>query len=514
MGHLGVILIRHQILFGDISDIMSALIFGEQMVIGLILGRANLFGDGFVPVFGIGENRVDIEHNAAKIKQAVADNLADLVFSGAGWDRVWHVRLSHFWLDRFRRRFFLRLKQARNTLYEVGSMTHNQSMCYSFVQQTRFGPHMADEKVRGDVKAGSRNRSRAKGKAPLYAAVDLGTNNCRLLIAARKRDSFSVIDSHSQIARLGEGLATTGRMSDASIERAMDALHKIARKLKAKRVGHIRCIATEACRRAENGAAFIQRVREETGLTFKIIGPQEEARLALIGCHNLIEPDVSNVLVIDIGGGSTELSWVDAGPVQEGGLKGLLANSPIQAWTSLPIGVVTLTEAFAHLPEEQRYPAMLERAHELVNKWKSANDIRDLFEAGEAHVIGTSGTVTCLTGVHLGLTKYRRDLVDGQWITGIEMLSTVQRLKDAGPEGVPKFPTIGHDRAGLMMAGCAIVEATWTLAPGGRMRVADRGLREGLLLSMMQGPKRNKRGGKRRRQRGSRSTVQKEVANG
>ncbi len=375
---------------------------------------------------------------------------------------------------------------------------------------------MADEKMRVDRKAGSRNRSRARGKAPLYAAVDLGTNNCRLLIAARKRDSFAVLDSHSQIARLGEGLATTGRMSEASIERAMAALHKIAGKLKAKKVAHVRCIATEACRRAENGPAFIQRVREETGLTFKIIGPEEEARLALIGCHNLIEPDVSNVLVVDIGGGSTELSLVDAGPVQTGGLKGLLEKPPIQAWTSLPVGVVTLTEAFVHLPESERYDAMLARANELVDKWKRADDIRALFEAGKAHVIGTSGTVTCLTGVHLGLTKYRRDKVDGQWITQDEMLSTVRRLIAAGPEGLPKFPTIGVDRAGLMLAGCAIVEATWTLAPGGRMRVADRGLREGLLLSMMQGPKRRKRGGgkNRRRGRGRGAVAQKEAING
>jgi len=379
---------------------------------------------------------------------------------------------------------------------------------------------MAEEKVREKGKGRSRPPARGRGKTPLYAAVDLGTNNCRLLIAARKRDSFTVIDSHSQIARLGEGLAATGRMSDASIERAMDALHKIARKLKAKKVGHVRCIATEACRRAENGPAFIQRVREETGLTFKIIRPEEEARLALIGCHNLIEPDVSNVLVVDIGGGSTELSLVDARPAQEGGLKGMLQKSPIQSWTSLPVGVVTLTEAFAHLPVDQRYPAMLERTNELVDKWKRADDIRALFSEGKAHAIGTSGTVTCLTGVHLGLTKYRRDQVDGQWISQDEMLGTVQRLKDAGPDNIHKFPTIGHDRAGLMMAGCAIVEATWTLAPGGRMRIADRGLREGLLLSMMQGPKRNKRGSRKRRRGRQRSTpdqsqaVQKESIDG
>jgi exopolyphosphatase/guanosine-5'-triphosphate,3'-diphosphate pyrophosphatase len=321
-----------------------------------------------------------------------------------------------------------------------------------------------------------------------------------LLVAARRGDSFSVLDSHSQIARLGEGLEATGRLSDASIERAMDALRKISKKLKAKKVGHVRCIATEACRRAENGPAFIQRVRDETGLTFKIIGPEEEARLALIGCHNLIEPDTDRVLVIDIGGGSTELSYVDARPAHDGGLKGLLSKPPILGWRSLPVGVVTLTEAFSHLPEEEAYPQMLAHVMEQLDRWKHTPDIRKAFEEGRAHVIGTSGTVTCLTGVALGLQKYRRDQVDGAWMTEAQMMGTVHKLREAGQSGMHTFPTIGTERAGLMLAGCAIVEGTWSLAPGGRMRVADRGLREGLLLSMMQGPKRRR---KRRRRSGS-----------
>lgn len=362
---------------------------------------------------------------------------------------------------------------------------------------------MTSDNLRDDRKARGRTGSRKRRKPPLYAAVDLGTNNCRLLIAARRGDSFSVLDSHSQIARLGEGLEATGRLSDASIERAMDALNKISRKLKAKKVGHVRCIATEACRRAENGAAFIQRVRDETGLTFKIIGPEEEARLALIGCHNLIEPDTDRVLVIDIGGGSTELSYVDGRPAHDGGLTGLISKPPILGWRSLPVGVVTLTEAFAHLPEAEAYPQMLAHVMGLIERWKHTPDIRKAFADGRAHVIGTSGTVTCLTGVSLGLQKYRRDQVDGAWMTEDQMMATVNKLRQAGQSGMHKYPTIGTERAGLMMAGCAIVEGTWSLAPGGRMRVADRGLREGLLLSMMQGPKRRKR--RRRRRPGNSS---------
>ncbi|MEL7041963.1 MAG: Ppx/GppA phosphatase family protein [Pseudomonadota bacterium] len=356
---------------------------------------------------------------------------------------------------------------------------------------------MTVDKMRDDRKPTPRSGSRKRRKPPLYAAVDLGTNNCRLLIAARRGDTFTVVDSHSQIARLGEGLEATGRLSDAAIERAMDALTKIGKKVRAKKVGHVRCIATEACRRAENGAAFIQRVRDETGLTFKVIGPEEEARLALVGCHNLIERGKDRVLVIDIGGGSTELSFVDAQRAQAQGLKGMLEKPPILGWRSLPIGVVTLTEAFAHMPEDKAYPQMLAHVTGLIEKWKRTPEIRQVFEEDRAHIIGTSGTVTCLTGVAKGLTKYRRADVDGTWISRQKMMQTVEQLRAAGAAKMHVFPTIGTDRSGLMLAGCAIVEATWSLAPSGRMRVADRGLREGLLLTMMHGPKR--RGKKRRR---------------
>ncbi|MEL7545366.1 MAG: Ppx/GppA phosphatase family protein [Pseudomonadota bacterium] len=359
---------------------------------------------------------------------------------------------------------------------------------------------MAYEKSGEGRAAGSRARSHRKHKAPLFAAVDLGTNNCRLLVAARKRDSFVVVDSHSQIARLGEGLAATGRLSEPAMDRAIDALSKISAKLKAKRVAQVRCIATEACRRAENGAEFVARVRDETGLTFKIISGHEEAKLALAGCHNLIAPETENVLVLDIGGGSTELSLVNAKEAEKGGLKGLLSDPPIKAWTSLPIGVVTLTEAFAHLDEADAMPAMLAYAREQLATWKYAKSVQRRFAESRSHVIGTSGTITCLTGVHLGLTKYRRDRVDGQWMARADMMQVIHDLRDAGPKGRQAFPTIGTERAGLMLAGCAIVEAVWELVPDAGMRVADRGLREGLLLTMMQGPK-------RRRQRRRRKTA-------
>ncbi len=309
-----------------------------------------------------------------------------------------------------------------------------------------------------------------------------------------------MVDSHSQIAKLGEGLQATGRLSDAAIERAMDALRSISRKLKAHGVGHVRCIATEACRRAENGADFIRRVQAETGLTFKVIGPKEEARLAAIGCFDLIAPDAGSVLVVDIGGGSTELSWVDARAAREGGLGGMLARPPIRDWTSLPLGVVTLTEAFAEHDEPTAWPAMLDHASKIVAGWSQISAVRAGLAADNGLLIGTSGTVTCLAGVHLGLDKYRRDKVDGAWMSHDEGQAAIDRIRLLGLDGRARLPTIGPERAGLMLAGCAIIEAVWRSVPGQRLRVADRGLREGLLLSMMYGARKPRRRRKRKPQ--------------
>jgi exopolyphosphatase/guanosine-5'-triphosphate,3'-diphosphate pyrophosphatase len=347
------------------------------------------------------------------------------------------------------------------------------------------GHTMADKKDgTGGRKRGQSGSRRGK---PLFAAVDLGTNNCRLLVAEPRGQSFRVVDSFSQIARLGEGLHDTGRLSDAAIERAMSALHAIRAKLKHHGVGRVRCIATEACRTASNGPDFIRRVQTETGLTFKVIGAKEEARLASIGCYDLIKPDVQSVLVVDVGGGSTELSLVDARGVRQGGLAGILRQAPIVDWTSLKVGVVTLSEAFDLTDETAAWPQMLERARAAVGSWPALESVQQRLQADNGYLIGTSGTVTCLAGVHLNLDRYRRDKVDGSWLSRADGQSTMQRLRELGVDGRAKLPTIGEERAPLMLAGCAIMEAVWEKFDGHTLRVADRGLREGVLLSMMHG---------------------------
>lgn len=345
----------------------------------------------------------------------------------------------------------------------------------------------------------SRTHSRPY-KPPLFAAVDLGTNNCRLLVAKQTGNKFRVVDSHSQIVRLGEGLSATGKLSDASMQRAFAALSVIRHKLKQLGVRHVRCIATEACRKASNGADFIREVQTRTKLSFKIVSAKEEARLAAIGCHDLIEPDANLVLVLDIGGGSTEVAFIDLSAHPDRDIKTLVNTMPITAWASFPLGVVTLTEAFAHEHEAARFDAMHEHANKTLSEWTDGQIFAEQLQSDKAYMIGTSGTVTCLAGIRLGLKKYRRDVVDGYWLTRSDAQETIRDFTQASFSERARIPTVGADRAALMLAGCAILEAAFAQWPSQRVRVADRGLREGLLMAMMHGPRkpRRRRGGKGR----------------
>jgi len=316
----------------------------------------------------------------------------------------------------------------------------------------------------------------------LYGAIDLGTNNCRLLVAEPSQGGFRVVDAFSRIVRLGEGLGASGRLSDAAMTRTMDAVAICAEKLKRKGVTRIRSVATQACRIASNGGDFLSRVRATTGLRFDIITPKEEARLAVLGCAGLVASDAPAALVVDIGGGSTELSWVTPDRYPDGRVR----TPRIQAWTSLPIGVVTLAERF---PEEgdraEWYQGMVDHVRQAVDSFADAERLRALFSHKNAHMIGTSGTVTSLAGVHLGLPRYRRDVVDSMWIGRDETLAVIRRLSVLDPAGRALEPCIGNERADLVLAGAAILEAIMHAWPSDRLRVADRGLREGLLLTLM-----------------------------
>lgn len=317
---------------------------------------------------------------------------------------------------------------------------------------------------------------------PVFAALDLGTNNCRLLVAVPGRPGqFRVIDAFSRIVRLGEGLSTSGRLSDLAMDRAVEALRICGDKLRNRTIRRARLIATEACRSAENGAAFLERVEAETGLTLEIIDRQTEARLAVSGCGSLIEEDTQGVVLFDIGGGSSEIALIDV----SGRRSTRLANH-IVSWTSLPVGVVSLAERFGgrHV-SRATFKAMVEAVTELLENFEGRDQLGQLVSGGKFHLLGTSGTVTTLAGVHLGLERYDRRRVDGLWMDGASVDAMIERLLSWDFRQRVANPCIGADRADLVLAGCAILEAIRAVWPSNRLRVADRGLREGILSELM-----------------------------
>ena len=313
-----------------------------------------------------------------------------------------------------------------------------------------------------------------------YAALDLGTNNCRLLIARPSGEHFTVIDAFSRVVRLGEGLAASGRLSDAAMDRALAALQVCADKLKRRNVSLARSVATEACRRAVNGAEFIERVREETGIALDIITAQEEARLAVLGCHILLERGHGPAVIFDIGGGSTELVLIEPGE----------RVPRIIDWASVPWGVVSLTDTVARTGEGidarlERYARMRMLVADSFAPF--AERVAEAAKSDDIRLLGTSGTVTTLASLHLELPQYDRRAVDGLIVPSQAMRAISERLSGMGIEDRRLLPCIGPDRAELVVAGCAILESILDIWPADRLGVADRGIREGILRSLMAG---------------------------
>ncbi|TCS65589.1 Ppx/GppA phosphatase family protein [Primorskyibacter sedentarius] len=331
----------------------------------------------------------------------------------------------------------------------------------------------------------------------LYAALDLGTNSCRMLIAQPKGSQFHVVDSFSKSVQLGSGLEKSGRLSRASMGRTIQALRVCHQKLQRHEVRRMRLVATEACRRAVNARDFIRQVRRETGLELEVIQPEEEARLAVISCAPLVSTKTEQLLVVDIGGGSTELVWIDLSSVphreRPRAIMRLHAGfhttvSPFAAakvvdWISVPLGVATLRDQFSDVEDDAaRYALMSWFFEENLSEFAPYKDeqAREGFQ-----IVGTSGTVTTVAASHLGLKRYDRTKVDGLRMTSDQIEKVINRYLEMGPAGRHRDPRIGQDRQALIMSGSAILQALLRCWPTDRLSVADRGLREGLLYAQM-----------------------------
>ncbi len=321
-------------------------------------------------------------------------------------------------------------------------------------------------------------------RGPLYAALDLGTNNCRLLIAAPRDRGFRVVDAFSRIVRLGEGIGVNGRLGEAAMVRSIEALKICAAKIADRKVGRVRLIATEACRIAANGREFIDRVRVESGLELEIVSPETEAHLAVAGCASLVDPTASGVILFDIGGGSSELVWIDLTPATDGRRRRI--TDRLRTWMSLPVGVVNISERHgAQSVTPEGFAMMVAEVGEMLSNFPDGAALDRTVAEGRVHMLGTSGTVTTLAGVHLKLPRYDRRRVDGTWLTGREVDGLVAAVVAMDHAARVANPCIGRERAELVLAGCAILQAIRARWPCDRLRVADRGLREGMLVELM-----------------------------
>ena len=311
----------------------------------------------------------------------------------------------------------------------------------------------------------------------VYAAIDLGTNNCRLLVARARGRGFRVIDAFSRIVRLGEGLAANGALSQEAMDRTIDALKICVDKMSRRGVTRARSVATEACRRAANGVEFLERVEAEAGLRLEIITPQEEAELAFRGCAPLLARDPRRAILFDIGGGSTEVGWVAIRPGR---------GIELLAYRSLPLGVVNLAERHgARAYCERSYGAMVDEVATSLEPLEAQCSIAAAVRRGRVQMLGSSGTVTTLAGIEMQLQRYDRSRVDGAYLDFGSIGTISRRLAAMDCAERAQQPCIGRDRADLVVAGCAILEGICRLWPVGRLRVADRGLREGILFGLM-----------------------------
>ncbi|WP_273719954.1 MULTISPECIES: Ppx/GppA phosphatase family protein [unclassified Bartonella] len=317
---------------------------------------------------------------------------------------------------------------------------------------------------------------------PLYAALDLGTNNCRLLIASPSKPGyFRVVDAFSRIVRLGEGLVNNGFLNTQAMDRTIEALKICHFKLKQKRIKRYRLVATEACRSAKNGKYFIQRVLDETGLELEIVDRETEARFAVSGCGTLVEPNTDAIVLFDIGGGSSEIVLLNISKKHS-----LRLTEQITAWTSLPVGVVTLAERFGgNNVSLDNFEKMKSYVRSFLNNFSERHKLGALAKGSKFHLLGTSGTITTLAGMHLNLERYDRKQIDGIWMSDADITLMIQRLLSWDMKKRMTNPCIGRGRADLILAGCAILDVIREVWPSQRLRVADRGLREGILIELM-----------------------------
>lgn len=377
------------------------------------------------------------------------------------------------------------LKSAANAMarYKVSEAGTQKDLSLESREATSGKPsnHKANARTASLPQRGKNNRP------PIYGALDLGTNNCRLLLARPTKGGFQIVDAFSRIIRLGQGLSETGQLSNEAMERTIDALKICAAKMDFHKVSRARLVATEACRAASNAAEFLDKVKRRTGINLEIIDQETEAKLAVSGCATLIDKSCDYALIFDIGGGSSELIWLDLNKIRSrDGYNFIEGDDAIIDWISIPIGVVTMAERFdGRDTSEAGYRAMIDHFKTRMQPFVDHIEQNTKIKNSSLHFLGTSGTVTTVAGVHLRLEVYDRQKIDGLWMSAEDVPRISRELMELPFEKRAAIPSIGRERADLVLGGCAILEAMLETWSPSQLRVADRGLREGILAKLM-----------------------------
>lgn len=308
----------------------------------------------------------------------------------------------------------------------------------------------------------------------ILGALDLGTSNCRLLISKTEKNKLVELERFSRIVRLGEGLGLRGNLTDIAMQRTISVLKICADKFSRYNLDGQRCVATEACRRAENREELVRRAKDEAGINLEIISTEEEAELAFTSCLNLVDPDAQNVLLTDIGGGSTEIIWAE---LQEG--KPIIKKS-----FSAKIGVMSLSDLLDN--QFFRYGTYQEIVAYTTKVFSPIKEslYEETSKSKKTQYICTSGTITALAALHLDLQRYNRSLIDGISISRQEIEQVKRKLLHMNQAERENLPCVGRERGDLMIPGCAILEAIYSCWNIDKFVVADRGVRDGVIASL------------------------------
>jgi len=299
---------------------------------------------------------------------------------------------------------------------------------------------------------------------PVVAAIDCGTNSTRLLVT----DGSRAVERLMRITRLGEGVDGTGRLSPDAIARTVSVLREFRSAMDRDGVQAVRMSATSAVRDASNREQFMAAAEDVVGIRPEVLSGMEEGRLAFAGATAELDPSNGPFLVVDIGGGSTELVVGRDEPV---GVE------------SMDVGCVRITEKFLHhdppRPEELS-DALMEVRDQLEDAVRAVPELNDAQQ-----MIGLAGTVTTVAAVELGLTEYDRDRIHHFWLTRAAAEDVFRTLATESRAARLGNPGLEEARADVIVGGCVVLVAVLRYFDLSGCLVSESDILDGLASSLL-----------------------------